>query len=218
MSFHIPFHKRVSNRQHLGTIYIDEPLAPAKRRFNWWGFNGMCLSFLSLLTLGFLSPLALLLSLIGLRRPGKGMATVGTMVSLAGIALIATIVITTASAHHHRTARIERQKQTRINAVKIQKTQGLLATAYDNLVEYRGQHEGRLPADIEGNMLVVSHVDPWGQALRYEPEAGFALVRSAGPDQEFLTPDDLIKKVSPKVATAAGKPHGFLGLCVAVSL
>ena len=200
MSFHTPFHQRASNRQHYGTIYINEPPTRPKRRFNWWGFNGMCLAFLSILTLGLLSPLALLFSLIGLRRPGKGMAAVGTMVSLAGIALISAIGLTAASAHHHRSAQIAKQKQARINAVKIEETQSLLAGAYDNLVEYRGQNEGRLPADIEGNMLVVSHIDPWGQALRYEPEEGFALVRSAGPDQEFLSPDDLIRKVSPKVA------------------
>jgi len=45
-------------------------------------------------------------------------------------------------------------------------------------------------------MLAVGYSDPWGQALRYEPETGFALLRSAGPDQEFLSPDDLLKKVS----------------------
>ena len=202
MSFHTPFHQRASNRQHLGTIYINEPVPRQKRRFNWWGFNGMCLAFLSLLTLGLLAPLALLLSLIGLRRPGKGMAAVGTLVSLVGIALITTIGLTAASAHQHQVARVERQKQARINAVKVEKTQVLIAEAYDDLVEYRGQHEGHLPADIEGNMLVVSHIDPWGQALRYEPEAGFAFVRSAGPDQEFLSPDDVIKKVSPRVAEA----------------
>ena len=199
MSFHIPFHQRASNRKHYGTVYIDQPPTPPKRRFNWWGFNGMCLSFISLLTLGFLSPLALMFSLIGLRRPGKGMAAVGTMVSLVGVALISAIGLTAVSAHQQQAARIANQKQARVNAVKIEKTQGLLAEAYDGLVEYRGQHEGRLPADIEGNMLVVSNVDPWGQALRYEPEEGFALVRSAGPDQKFLSTDDLIRKVSPKV-------------------
>ena len=46
--------------------------------------------------------------------------------------------------------------------------------------------------------MVIGYGDPWGQALRYEPEEGFALVRSAGPDQKFLSSDDLLKKVSPK--------------------
>ena len=205
MSFHTPFHQRASNRQHLGTIYINEPPIPQRRRFNWWGFNGMCLSFLSLLTLGLLSPLALLFSLIGLRRPGKGMAAVGTMVSLAGVVLIITIGLTAAMAHQGQLDRVARQKQARIDAVKIEKTQAMLAEAYDGLVEYRGQNEGHLPADIEGNMLVVSQIDPWGQALRYEPEEGFALVRSAGPDQEFLSPDDLIRKVSAKTAEAGDR-------------
>ena len=130
---------------------------------------------------------------------------VGTLVSMFGVALISAIGLTAASAHQHHVAKIEQQKLARVNAVKIQKTQSLLAEAQDDLVEYRGQNQGHLPADIEGNMLVVSHIDPWGQALRYEPEAGFALVRSAGPDQKFLSTDDLITKLSPKVADATGK-------------
>ena len=203
MSFHTPFHQRASNRKHYGTIYINEPPKPPKRYFNWWGFNGMCLSFVSLLTLGLLSPLALLLSLIGLRRRGKGMATVGMMVSLLGIALISIIEIAAYNTHQAQVTSVTKQKEARVNAVKTQKTSALLAEAYDDLVEYRGQHEGQLPADIEGNMIVVKYDDPWGQALRYEPEEGFALVRSAGPDQEFLSADDLLKKISPKAEKPA---------------
>ena len=203
MSFHIPFHQRASNRKHYGTIYINEPPKPPKRYFNWWGFNGMCLSFLSLLTLGLLSPLALLMSLIGLRRRGKGMAAVGTMVSLLGVALISTIGISAYNTYQAQVAAVAKQKEARINAVKTLEASTLLAEAYDDIVEYRGQHKGQLPADIEGNMLVVSYSDPWGQALRYEPEKGFALVRSAGPDQEFLSSDDLLKKVSLKPESPA---------------
>ena len=203
MSFHTPFHQRASNRKHYGTIYINEPPKPPKRYFNWWGFNGMSLSFVSLLTFGLLSPLALLLSLIGLRRRGKGMAVVGMMVSLLGIALISTIGIAAYNTHQAQVAKITKQKEARINAVKTQEANVLLAEAYDDLVEYRGQHEGQLPADIEGNMIVVVFRDPWGQALRYELEEGFALVRSAGPDQEFLSSDDLLKRVSPKAERPA---------------
>ena len=203
MSFHTPFHQRASNRKHYGTIYINEPPKPPKRYFNWWGFNGMCISFVSLLTFGLLSPLALLLSLIGLRRRGKGMAVVGMMVSLLGIALISTIGIAAYNTHQAQVAKITKQKEARINAVKTQEANVLLAEAYDDLVEYRGQHEGQLPADIEGNMIVVKYGDPWGQALRYEPEKGFALLRSAGPDQEFLSADDLLKKILPKAERPA---------------
>ena len=203
MSFHTPFHQRASNRKHYGTIFINESPKSPKRNFNWWGFNGMCLSFVSLLTLGILSPLALLLSVIGLRRRGKGMAFVGTMVSLLGVALISTIGIAAYNTHQARVATIAKQKEARVNAVKIQEASTLLAEAYDDLVEYRGRHQGQLPADIEGNVIVVNYSDPWGKALRYEPEEGFALVRSAGPDQEFLSSDDLIKKVSPSAEKSA---------------
>lgn len=200
MPFHVPFHHRESNRQHFGTIYIGpQPnTGPPRKKFNWWGFNGMWLSFVALLTAGLLSPLSLLFSLKGIRRPGKAMATVGTFTSLAGIGILAMIVLTAVNSHRHEKHRRHAARTAIANAAKIEATKSILANAYDDLVEFRGQNEGALPADIDGNILVVGYVDPWGVELRYEPEENFALIRSAGPDGTFLSTDDVLTKVNSK--------------------
>lgn len=197
MPFHVPFNQRASHRQTMGPIYIGfEPPAPPRRKFNWWGFNGMWMSAASLLTAGFLSPLTLLISLNGLRKPGKKMAFVGTVISLAGITLATSLVASGVAHHRHVVHRREQAKQERIIKKQVAETGKVLAVAQERLVEYRGAHDGQLPEDIEGNMLMVSFVDAWGESLRFEPAADHALIRSAGPDRRFLTPDDLTGEVS----------------------
>ncbi len=90
MAFHIPFEHRQRNRQQYGPIYIgfDVPARRPRRQFNWWGFHGLWLSLASFLTAGLLSPIPLLISLIGLRKgPGRKMAAAGTIFSVLGTGL-----------------------------------------------------------------------------------------------------------------------------------
>ena len=97
----------------------------------------------------------------------------------------------------HRQRR-QQAKAERANIGFVQETRGLLAAAKNDLMEYRAQHQGLLPQDVEGSVLVVEYVDPWGNSLRFEPESDFAILRSAGPDKQFLSKDDLTKKVPGK--------------------
>jgi hypothetical protein len=159
----------------------------------------MWTSFLALLTAGVLSPVTLLMSLKGLRRPGKKMAAVGTINSLVGIAMLLAIAYSSQQHHHERMQRRQQAKVKRANVGFVQETHGLLADAKNDLMEYRAQHQGELPQDVEGSVLVVEYVDPWGNSLRFEPESDFAILRSAGPDKRFLSADDLIKRVPGKV-------------------
>jgi len=197
MPFHIPFDQRASaNAQVLEPIYIGfERPTPPRQKFNWWGFNGLWMSMLSLFSAGLLSPVPLLISLVGLRRPGKKMAMTGTIVSLAGVMLASSLVLGgIASTRHHQHARQTARRQAAIRA-EVQQTQALLALATDELVEYRNQNQGDLPNDIDANMLVIKHIDPWGESLRYDAEVDHGIVRSAGPDKEFDSNDDVITKV-----------------------
>ena len=197
MPFHIPFNQRASaNAQVLEPVYIGfERPAPPRQKFNWWGFNGMWMSLLSLLSAGFLSPVPLLISLIGLRRPGKKMAFTGTIVSLAGVVLASSLVLGgIATARQHQHARQNARHQAALRA-EVQQTQTLLGLATEELVEYRDQNQGDLPNDIDANMLVIKHIDPWGESLRYDAEVNHGVIRSAGPDKEFDSKDDVVAKV-----------------------
>jgi hypothetical protein len=201
MAFHIPFEHRASARQQTGPIYIGfEVPRPPRKKFNWWGFNGMWMSFASLMTLGFLSPVPLLISFMGLRRPGKKMATVGTLVSLGGIALASTIVLSGIAAHNHRVQQRHAVHYQRTVQKQIAETESLLAMASEELIEDRDKHNGELPNDIDANMIVIKHIDPWGESLRFDLEVDHGIVRSAGPDKEFDTKDDLTKTIKGKAS------------------
>ena len=48
------------------------------------------------------------------------------------------------------------------------------------------------PDDIQGNMLVAELQDAWGTSLRFDKMPDRLLVRSAGPDGEAETADDVV--------------------------
>jgi hypothetical protein len=201
MAFHVPFNQRPSGQQPLpGPIYIgfDAPAAGPRRKFNWWGFNGMWMSFASLLTAGFLSPISLLVSLKGLRRPGKKMATVGTLISLAGTALASVIGI--AAYNGHQTFQAERlaRKQATVIKAQVEDVKQTVAVAVTELQEFQADNAGQFPGDVDGNLLVIKYVDPWGESLRFDLEENAATVRSAGPDKKFYTRDDVSKEIKGK--------------------
>ena len=49
----------------------------------------------------------------------------------------------------------------------------------------------KLPNDIDANMVVIKHIDPWGESLRFDLEVDHGVIRSAGPDKKFDTRDDV---------------------------
>jgi len=68
-------------------------------------------------------------------------------------------------------------------------TKAMMALAAEDILDETSA--GRLPSDLESNELVVGYIDPWGESLRFDMEAEGGNIRSAGPDQEFNTQDDL---------------------------
>ncbi|MCC9604481.1 DUF4190 domain-containing protein [Blastopirellula sp. JC732] len=160
-----------------------KPLRPPVNALGIWGF------FVSLFglvfTLGLLSPIGLILSLLAMFHPRRGFAVAGFVVGMVGTALIAAIVGTAAVAtetYHHYAHEVPQIEQT-------------LARLDDAIVviETDRREKGELPEGVDGNKLVLPITDAWQQSVRYEPEdSGIDYaVRSAGPDMKFDTADDL---------------------------
>jgi hypothetical protein len=176
--------------RHIGPpIYIgfDTPIRK-RRKFNWWGFNGL---FLFLISFGVLSPLSLLISLIGLRQRPRKLAIAGTLLSLIGVSIMSLAIGLEVSDAVGRKKHAFHRHQALINQGKVEQTKTLLALANGDFVDYRAENEGLLPDAIDGNVLVIKYNDPWEQSLRYEINGDTALLRSAGPDSEFDTVDDI---------------------------
>ena len=194
MAIHVPFSQRPSGQpqQHQGPVYIGFETRRKRPKFNWWGFNGIFLFFLSL---GVLSPITLLISLMGLRKRPRKMAVVGTGLSLIGTGVMAAVIF--AGMQHAEQMQHERYmaRHRHVIAEQIEVTEGLLVVAASEFEEYRDDNAGKLPQDTDGMMLAFKHVDPWKGELRYEVEADHALLRSAGPDSQHYTSDDLTYRI-----------------------
>jgi hypothetical protein len=199
MRYHVPFSQRNQLRPP-GPIYIgfDQPVSIQRRRgrFNWSGFVGLLLALISPLTLFLAAPFALLFSLVGLRRSPRGMAVVGTVISLAATAAL-TLMITGAVRHrvhvHHQH---QRQVVAAENREKTAETAITMKQAEARLLVYREDHKNFLPELAEGMDITVQYRDAWERELFYEPVKGGCVIRSAGPDGEFLTSDDVTCQVS----------------------
>ena len=191
MAFHIPCNQRRSSNNRQSPVYIG--FDRAKRKFNWWGFHGLWMSLFSLLTLGFTSPVPLLVSLNGLRKKKgpRNAAVAGAVFSLIGVAMAGMIVEATMEAHQAKNQR----QIARTVAKQKNVTKQMIAVAVKELKTYRDSHDGQLPSIIDCNMLVIKHVDPWGESLRFDGHGDHGIVRSAGPDLKFESGDDVEVKI-----------------------
>lgn len=199
MPYHIPFaHRRRGVPVYIG---FDEPLVVVrpKRRWNGWGLA----SFLTmLLSVGLLAPLAFLMGLIGMRRSPRTLATFSTLTSGAITALMALGIFVAVKDHDDRMARRQHARWIERQADNIRATHGLIAKAEDELLEYQLNNNGQLPAEYDGMLLTVAHLDAWKKPLRYEIAAGNFYIRSAGPDESYETPDDIKHRIGSSERTS----------------
>lgn len=205
MRYHVPF----AHRQHqTGPVYIgfDEPVSIQKRkgRFNWAAFMGLFLALISPFTLFLIAPLALLLSLFGLRRSPRGMAVVGLVFSLLATTALSLGIygVATESARQHR------YHQQQIFAAhqreEIVETHAVMKVAMQEMDDYRQSHDYSLPDLEDGMMMTVAYTDAWDEALSYQVNSDGCIIRSKGPDKEFHTSDDLLVKLDGKTTEWSG--------------
>jgi hypothetical protein len=161
------------------------------RPSNGLGVAGFTLSLVGLLaTCGVLCPLGLLLSLFSLFRRPRGLAIAGTVIGLIGSIWVVGVLLLLTTA---RMTRAERAEHVRC----VDVTQAAFAQG-NQLIEIHRAEQGRLPDGVAGNKLLLELTDGWGGSIRYDLEDGDKtyLLRSAGPDGEFDTADDLTDKDS----------------------
>jgi HAMP domain-containing protein len=192
MAYHVPF----SQRHPSPPIYIGfEAPRVRRRRFNWWGFSGLVLSILSVFSLFLLAPIALLISLMGLRRRPRGMAAFGTLFSVGGTAILALAIAAGVAGHQRKADQHRRHVAQRALAAKIAETRATLAAAAKEIERLTESNNDVLPDGLEGNTHAVGYRDAWKRELRYDLHADGCILRSSGPDGRFETNDDQIHRI-----------------------
>lgn len=176
-------------------IYIlDPPKAPT----NGFGVAGFTVGILGLFTFGLLSPIGLILSFIGLFKKPRGFAAAGFAMSLVGVSFIGTVTALPFVAHrHHQMARADEANQ--------QVTRNAIRNAVIEIEHSQQTIPSKNIDGFQGNAVTVQYRDAWGNELRFdERNDGFA-VRSAGPDQNFDTADDLLEIGQYRPITTVGR-------------
>lgn len=190
------------------------------------GFTGFLLSIGGLLTLGLLSPFALLLSSIGLAKRPRGFAAAGTALSVIGVGLLTAIGV---SGYFLATFAGPALAEFAVESVAMYV--GPLVRAAD-AIDGKLQKTGNLPNPDEGNKLIAEFRSFSGRALEYTTDGkaysitvfdegnrgnvrdGIRLevqgpqrrIITAGPDGRFGTPDDNRSEPLPTRPPGSGVP------------
>lgn len=165
-------------------VYLGEP-PPS----NAVGIVGFITSMLGLVTCGLLSPIGFLISLCGLFKNPKGFASAGTILGLLGTLWLAIAGYAIVMGLVMAKSAVETGVQTLATAAALERGRA-------EVESYR-QENGQLPDGIEGNKLVLDIKDGWERPIRYAPDEDDKYVmRSAGPDGEFHTDDDMTSDIN----------------------
>ena len=70
-------------------------------------------------------------------------------------------------------------------------TGSAIGQARAKIQDYVNTHNGTLPDDADGNVLIAPYPDGWGHTLRYRARGLSYEITSAGPDGIFDTQDDM---------------------------
>lgn len=166
-----------------GSPYSNSSFGSSPPPVNGLGIAGFVLSIIGLLTCGTLNILSLPLSLIALLWKPRGFAFAGTIISFLGVGFLTL-------AGWAIVAGFIGLKGLAEEAGKAFDTHAAISEANEAIRRYQQEHNA-LPDGIEGNKLVVEKKDAWQTELRYEVDGNNYVIRSAGPDKTFDTPDDL---------------------------
>ena len=171
-----------STTQEREVIYILDPPPPPR---NGWGTASFVFGLIGLLTFGLLSPIAVLLGMIGIWKRPRSYALTGLFLGLLGMSFITALIAVPAIAHQrHREAR----RHAAQSAETMQQLEQVLAEVEE---EARLADTPRLDG-FAGNAITIRHQDAWDLELRYDELLDGFGVRSAGPDRQFDTHDDLV--------------------------
>lgn len=166
------------------------------RGANGLGIAGFICSLLGLCSLGLLSPVGLVLSLIAVGRPPRGWAIAGIILGALGscglvIGVILAVVVPVVALG------VLAAGAAAMGAPQIECAVEMIVLDV-NVQQYEKQHGGKLPPTLAEATTGIDaksglRLDPWGHAYQYEISEDGAHYRlfSMGPDGIAGTPDDV---------------------------
>jgi type II secretory pathway pseudopilin PulG len=175
-----------------GPAYQPTYPKPAGDQTNVPGLIGFILALVGLfISCGTLAPIALILSIIGMRKEPKGLAIAGLILSILGLIELLIVAIYFAAVAAMFASCLGLAAVGVQEAAKQIETDNALRMAETEIENYQLAN-GELPDDVTGNQRIEHLRDGWKNKLRYErnfDEDGYDVI-SAGPDGIFDNFDD----------------------------
>ena len=195
------------------------PMPPAES--NPMGVAGFVCSIIGLISCGLASPIAVILSVIGMQRKPKGFATAGAIIGGVGtmMFIVTTIMII-------NTIRTGREVMSNIGTQLERAGAQMVLNDAAQQIATVWEEDGTLPGQKRGDGMIASQRDPWGNSVLYEPslgedededegedgddffDEGF-LIRSMGEDELADTEDDILVGPFYDSKTALEQTRGF---------
>jgi hypothetical protein len=147
------------------------------------GLVGFITSLVGIVTCGFVAPLGLVLSLIGLYKKPRGLALAGTIISLVGSAFLIMLGIGIVMSMLGIGKAAKSMSQTLTTQDTARKASAVIVASQTTT--------GKLPADDAGDKLIHSFTDAWQTPLHYKNRGETFEIISAGEDKQFDTQDDM---------------------------
>lgn len=173
---------------------------------NRFGLAGFVVSILGILTLGVLSPIALLLSVIGLRKTPRGFAIAGTALGSIGTALLVALAYAGYLLALFAGPVFAEFAVSATNAVVSP-----LMNAAD-LISADAAKSGVLPKVEQGNRLIAGLRDHTGHPLRYETDGqSFQITTQVSGGPASTKSDIRIAVTGPERRIVTSGPDGEFG-------
>ncbi len=183
---------------------IAEQIPPA--RGNGLGLFSFILSVLGLSTCGTLSAVSLVLSIIGLKREPRGTAVAGFILSLLGLVLLSSSLFYFLTGFYAFSNSFGNFMAPTGNSDPAAETAIEMQTITIK-VGKQWQEKQLLPSQTEGDQLVASAIDGWGNPIEYQTDGTSFSIISLGADGK-VSPDDI--KLGPFFqAKAASEAFGI---------
>ena len=163
---------------------------------NGLGVAGFIIALIGLVSCGFLAPLGLILSAVGLRKEPRGLAIAGTVISLISFipliifgGTIFAFVVGVLGLSSVLSVQIANQSSAREAAT---------------IIESQRAGNQSLPSDSVGTASIAGKVDFWKTPLHYQREGRTFEIISAGADKQFGTADDVRFSETNLITTSTG--------------
>jgi len=172
-----------------GSTHVTVTHPPA----NNLGLAGFITSILGLVSCGVLSPVGLLLSLIGLTKRPRGFAIAGTVIGVIGTVFLALMGVGIVLGILGIGAGVKALKEYASTHEQAMKLYAELEQRQAQGGAGAGTGASTAPTldATTANALAAKYNDGWGTPLRAEVAAGVFTIVSAGRDKSFDTQDDL---------------------------